>query len=134
MQTNTHSDTVKFLKDIDRKIQSAEVESDRLQQYLAGLHAVRETMSEFVLTNAAKKQRVQTTSSRTDLIKAILAKANKPVTMDDIMEQLHERGRQDDRPNVHATMSHVTKAGLAKKVGRGTWAPVKERGAAEKAA
>ena len=130
MQTNRQQNTVKFLKGLDKEIQLAKVELDQQEQYLAGLHAARNSMSEVVLTNATKKNRVQTTSSRTDVIKAILAKANKPVTMDEIMDGLREEGREDERPNVHATMSHVTAKGLAKKVGRGTWAPVKEKQAA----
>lgn len=105
---------------LDRDISNAERDRVMLDKYTAGLKAARAELSSAVMKQAAKPTHKER-QPRTEVLTEIFRGTQDPITMDDIMKELANRGRSDDRRSVHATLSYLKRCNVAHSVSRGKW-------------
>lgn len=115
-----------LLSGLDKDIQRTERSIENLQQDLESLRAARQAVSGIVLSHAVqprtpKAARPSWTTSRTDEITKILGRSTTPLTVDDILRELRNIGRPDQKPLVHSTLSYLQRKGDAYTVERGQW-------------
>ena len=113
------TETATLLRRMDKDIRAAEQEMEALQKYVGGLRAARDQ-----LMSATERQprSEQSSGSRTALLLDILQHAEHPMSADDLLIALKERGREDDKRLVNSTVSYLKRKGEAQNVSPGKWA------------
>ena len=108
-----------LLKQVDKDIASTKQQLGTLETELRELQSLRDSIAGVVLSEATTPRAHDT--SRTDALASILANADGPVTVDDMMTELKNQGRPDDKRLVTATVGYLQRKGVATRVDRGTW-------------
>ena len=119
MKTTTDSRT-NLIAQLDRDISATERHVKDDEQWLKSLHSARDKLAGNVAKRTAKVLQISQ-GTRTSLLKTILTESEQPLSMNDIMRELRNRGRNDDRKLVASTMGYLHRTNFASRRGDGTW-------------
>jgi hypothetical protein len=109
----------KYLNETRRNVEIVRRKRDELNQLLEGLEAAWKAMSGHVLAHATDEE--PRNGSLVATVKEILDAQTEPVPVDVIMDELHKRHIEMDRPNLSSKLHYLKSKGLAKNTDRGKW-------------
>ena len=109
-----------LLAQLDHDIAGAQARVETEQAWLRSLNSMRRTIVKGTIRRDPTTPRPDN-NTRTSLLKTILANADRPLTIPDIMQELHKLGRDDDRRLVTSTMGYLHRTNVAKHDDSGAW-------------
>ena len=109
-----------LLRQLDKDIVRTQRDIGDLQDYLAQLQTVRSEIAGQVITKA-RTSAPKPVDTRTEALTEILRHASGPVTVDDVMKELANAGRPDEKRLIHSTLSYLARKDVAERVGKGQW-------------